>query len=73
MDIASSIIAILFIVGLLALAVYFIWKSRNKNKPSYMVSEPQKLTKEEKAAAKEAKKAEKSEKKAEKAEKKSKK
>lgn len=68
MDIIGTVLAIVLIAALLAVAVYYIWKTRNQNKPSYMIEEkPPKMTKEEKAAAKEAKKAEKPEKKSKKA------
>ena len=77
MNIAATVIAIICIAGLLALGVYYLWKNRTIDKPSYMVNDPFAPTKEEKAAAKKAekeeKKAGKSDKKAEKAEKKSKK
>ena len=63
MDLIGTILAIIIIAAILAGAVYFIWKTRNQNKPSYMIEpKPPKMTKEEKAAAKEAKKAEKAEK-----------
>ena len=70
MDIVGTILAIIIIAAIVFGAVYFIWATRNKNKPSYMI-EPKapKMTKEEKAAAKEAKKAEKGEKKNKKADK----
>lgn len=77
MDIAATVIAIIFIAGLLALGVFYLWKNRNIDKPSYMVNDPFAPSKEEKAAAKKAekeeKKAGKSDKKAEKTAKKSKK
>lgn len=65
MNIASTIIAVILIAAILAGAVYFIWATRNKGKPSYMI-EPKKPkpSKEEKAAAKQEKKAQKAEKKA---------
>lgn len=63
MELASTVLAIVIIVAIVAGAVYFIYATRNKNKPSYMV-EPRapKMTKEEKVAAKQAKKAEKADK-----------
>lgn len=67
MDTVGTILAIIIIAAIVFGAGYFIWTTRNKNKPSYMI-EPKapKMTKEEKAAAKEAKKAEKKDKKSEK-------
>ena len=57
MGIASTIIAVIFIVAIAAGAVYFLWATKDKNKPMYMAPAPkQKMTKEEKAAAKEDKK-----------------
>lgn len=56
MDLASTIIAVIVIVALLAGAVYFIWATKDKGKPSYMVTPKVKMTKEEKAATKENKK-----------------
>ena len=77
MEIAATIIAIIFIVGLLALGIFYLWKKRNNNIPSYKLNDPFAPTKEEKAAAKKAEKEEKksgkSDKKTAKAEKKSKK
>lgn len=61
MNIASTVIAILIIVAVLAGAVYFLWSTKDKNKPSYMATPKVKLTKEEKAAVKAEKKAEKAE------------
>ena len=64
MDIIGTVLAIILIVAILTGAVYFLWRTRNLNKPSYMIdAKAPKMTKEEKAAAKEAKKAEKGEKK----------
>lgn len=57
MDLASTIIAVLVIVALLAGAVYFIWKTKDKGKPSYAVTPKVKVSKEEKAAIRENKKA----------------
>lgn len=64
MDLTSTIIAIILIAALLFGAVFYIWKTKDKRRPSYMVTQKVKPTKEEKAAAKEAKKAEKAAKKA---------
>lgn len=59
MNIAATVIAIICIVGLLALGVYYLWKNRNIDKPSYMINDPFAPSKEEKNAAKKAEKAEK--------------
>lgn len=52
MDFVSTIIGILVIAVALAGAILYIWETKDKGKPSYMV-EP-KLTKEEKKALKQA-------------------
>lgn len=62
MGLASTIIAIVLIVAVLAGCVYFIYITKDKNKPSYMATPKVKATKEEKLAAKSGKKAEKAEK-----------
>ena len=59
MEIAATIIAIIFIVGLFALGIFYLWKKRNNNIPSYKLNDPFAPTKEEKAAAKKAEKEEK--------------
>lgn len=61
MNIASTVIAIIIILAVLAGAVYFLWSTKDKSKPSYMATPKVKMTKEEKAAIKAEKKAEKSE------------
>lgn len=64
MDTIGTILAIILILALVAAAVFYLWKSRNKGKPKYMVTpKAPKMTKEEKAAAKQAKASEKTKKK----------
>ncbi len=63
MNTASTVIAIIFIAALLAGIVFYIWKTRDQNVPSYKKDVRQKLSKEEKAALKSAAKAEKASKK----------
>lgn len=72
MDLTSTIIAIVLIVALFAGAVLYLWKTKDKGRPSYMATQKVKPTKEEKAISKEDKAAAKEAKKAEKAAKKSK-
>lgn len=62
MNTVSTVIAIICIAALVCGAVFYIWKTKDKNVPNYKKEVKVKLTKEEKAAAKAAKKAEKPEK-----------
>lgn len=64
MDLASTIIAIICIAALLFGIAFYIWKTKDKGRPSYMVTRKVKPTKEEKAALKQNQKAEKAAKKA---------
>lgn len=64
MNLASTIIAIICIAALLFGVVYYIWKTKDKGRPSYMATTKAKPTKEEKAALKQAKKDKKQAKKA---------
>ena len=59
MDIAATVIAIIFIAGLLALGIFYLWKKRNIDIPSYKLNDPFAPAKEEKAAARKAEKEEK--------------
>lgn len=64
MELTSTIIAVILIVALLFGAVFYIWKTKDKGRPKYQVTQKVKPAKEEKAVAKENKKAEKAAKKA---------